>query len=124
MWWFSSSIQKNPVEVHLEFQIVYRDIFQSEVTFFDWFRCSKHPGVSFDSRLREGTPKPFEDVELEALLGEDPWPSPKELPSVLESTRQAIFGQLHRMTVIRRKRVLDSYDLNQRDVERHLFVFK
>jgi len=57
---------------HRELQKIYGDAALSETTCRDWFRRFKDSDFNVDDRPREGRPKTFEDVELEALLEENP----------------------------------------------------
>ena len=70
---------KTAAEAHGELWKFYGDAALSETTCRDWFRRFKDGDFDFDDRSREGRPKSFEDVELEALLDEDPSQTQEEL---------------------------------------------
>ena len=79
--------KKTAAEAHREFQKVYRGADLSETTCRGWFRRFKDGDFDVDDRPPEGRPKNFEDVELEALLDEDPCQTQQELASALGVTR-------------------------------------
>ncbi len=59
--------KKTAAEAHRELQKVYGDAALSETTCRDWFRRFKDGHFNVDDRPREGSPKTFEDAELEAI---------------------------------------------------------
>ncbi|GJQ84786.1 hypothetical protein Trydic_g21186 [Trypoxylus dichotomus] len=68
----------------------YADAALSETTCRDWFRRFKDGDFDVGGLPREERSKTFEDVELKALLDEDPCQTQQELSLTLEVTSEAI----------------------------------
>ena len=116
--------KKTTAEAHRELQKVYGDAASSERTCRDWFRRFKDGDFDVDDRPREGTPKAFEDAELEALLVEDRYQTHEQLASALGVNRQVISKRFHALGMIQRQGTWIPYDFKSREVERRFFACK
>lgn len=110
--------KKTAAEAHRELLKVYGDAALSETTCRDWFRLFKEGDFNVQDRPREGKPKIFEGVELEALLDEDPCQTQDQLASELGVTRQAISKRFHALGMIQKQGTWVPYELKPRDLER------
>ncbi|GJQ87141.1 hypothetical protein Trydic_g23986 [Trypoxylus dichotomus] len=114
--------KKTVAEAHRKLHHVYRDAALSETTCRDWFRRFKDGDFNVDDRPREGGPKTFEDVELEAMLDENSCQTQQELSSALGATHQATYKRLHMLGMIQKQGTWVPYDLKPRGVVRRFFA--
>ena len=114
--------KKTAAAAYPEFQKVYIDVALSTKTCRDWFCRFKDGDFDVDDRSRGGRPKTFEDVELKALLDEDPCQAQEKLASALGVTRQAISKRLPALGMSQKQGTWVSDDLKPRDVERRFFA--
>jgi len=81
-------MKKSAVESHQLLVEAYGEAIISETMCCDWFRRFK--SGDFEDKERAGRPKLVEDIELEALLDEDPYQMQEELAESLGSVAQSI----------------------------------
>jgi len=78
----------------------------SETICRDWFRRSKNNDFDIEDKEQSGTPKKFEDEELEALLHEDSCQTLTEFAESLEVDHTTVLKRLKILGTIRKARTL------------------
>ena len=103
--------KKSAVKAHQLLVETYDDHPLSETTYKNWFRRFKNNDFDVEDKERSGSPKKFENEELEALLHEDSCQAPAELAESLGvdhtvvSKRLNIFGMIQKASTLNAVRV-------------------
>ncbi|KAG5321654.1 MOS1T transposase, partial [Pseudoatta argentina] len=107
--------KKSAAEAHRILVQTYGDNALSDTTRRDWFRRFKNNDFELEDKERYGTPKKFEDKELEQLLDEDPSQTLSELGKILQVDESTVSKGLG---MIQKQGHWVPYELKPRDVER------
>lgn len=116
------NMKKKAAESHRILVEVYGEHALAERTCQKWFARFKSGNFDLEDDERPGQPKKFEDLELEALLDQDPSQTQHELVRTLAVTQQAISHRLKAMGMVRKVGHWVPYELKPRDVERRFFT--
>ncbi|KAG5323487.1 MOS1T transposase, partial [Pseudoatta argentina] len=110
--------KKSAAEAHRILVQTYDDNALSDTTCRDWFRRFKNNDFELEDKERSGTPKKFEDEELEQLLDEDSSQTLSELGKILQVDESTVSKRLKGLGMIQKQGHWVSYELKPRDVER------
>ena len=116
------NMKKKAAESHRILVEVYGEHALAERTCQKWFARFKSGNFDLEDDERPGQPKKFEDLELEALLDQDPSQTQDELARTLAVTQQAISHRLKAMGMVRKVGHWVPYELKPKDVERRFFT--
>ena len=84
------NLKKSAAEAHRLLIEAYGDTALSERSCCEWFQKFKNDEFDVEDKERSGSPKVYEDAELEALLDKDSCQTQKELALTLGMTQQTI----------------------------------
>lgn len=111
-------LKKSAAETKRLLAEVYGEHAPSEATCRNWFRRFKGGDFDVRDREREGSPKKFDDTELEALLCEDPCQTENELAEQLNVNQSSVSRRLHAMGMVQKFETWVPHELKDRDIER------
>ncbi|XP_055309127.1 centrosomal protein of 290 kDa-like [Sitodiplosis mosellana] len=94
--------KKTAAEAHRMLSDTYGEQAPSERSCREWFHRFKSGDFDMKDKERSGRPEAIEDVDLQALLDEDPTQTQKELALQLNVGQTTIFRHLHAMGKIRK----------------------
>ena len=109
--------KKSTAEAHRILVETYGDHTLSETTSRDWFRHLKNNDFDIEDKECSGTPKKFEDEELEALLHEDSCQAQTKLAESLGVDHTTVSKHLKALGIIIKQGHKVPYELRLRDVE-------
>jgi len=112
------NLKKSAYVSHQLLVNTYGDHALSKSTCEFWFRRFKSGDFDVSDKERSGTPKKFEDEELETLLDEDPCQTEEELAKTLNVDRSTVGKRLHKIGMVQKLGNWVPHELKERDIER------
>ena len=88
----------------------------------DWFRRFKNNDFYVEDKERSGTPKNFEDEELEKLLHENSCKAQVEIAESLRVDHTTVSKRLKALGMIQKQEHWVLYELKSRDVKQALVI--
>lgn len=97
------NLKKTAAESHRLLTEAHGELAPSDKMCRDWFRRFKDGNFDLEDKDRSGRPNKLEDIELQALLDENPAQTQKRLANVLDVDQTTISRRLHAMGKIQKE---------------------
>lgn len=119
---FGFHLKKSAAECHQMLSKAYDEYSPSISTCEYWYRRFRSGDFDTEDKIRPGQPTKVNDMELEALVDQDPTATQEELAKSLDVSRTTISRRLKSIGMIQKQGNWLPYELKSRDVERRKFI--